>query len=118
MIVIKLQMHLQSIYTGNKLTITDSAGHITYAYIQLRSQDLTTGILQDTPVLNNGYELNLQSTPIDQNLDITIASDICVTDGSTTCIKCINIDVPYVNVGCCEITNTSTTTSVTIIYSV
>jgi hypothetical protein len=105
-------------YTGNKLTITDSAGHITYAYIQLRSQDLTTGILQDIPVLNSGYELNLDSTPIDQNLDINIVSDICVTDGSTTCIKCINIDVPYTNVGCCEITNTSKTNSVTVVYSV
>lgn len=105
-------------YTGNKLTITDSAGHIYYAYIQLRSEDLTTGILQDTPVLNAGYELNLQASPIDQNLDITITSDVCVTDGSTTCIKCLTIDVPYVNVGCCEITNTSTTTSVTIIYSI
>ena len=104
-------------YTGNKLTITDSAGHIYYAYIQLRSEDLTTGILQDVPVLNAGYELNLQASPIDQNLDITITSDVCVTDGSTTCIKCLTIDVPYVNVGCCEITNTSSTTSVTIVYS-
>jgi hypothetical protein len=104
-------------YTGNKLVITDSAGHTTNAYIQLRSQDLTVGILQDIPVLNSGYELNLQDTPIDQNLDINIVSDVCVTDGSTTCIKCINIDVPYINIGCCEIKNTSSTQFVTVVYS-
>jgi hypothetical protein len=101
-------------FSGNTITITDSAGHVYNAFIPLRSQDLTTGILTDIPVLNTGYEINLSASPIDPTLDFTITSDICVTDGSTTCVKCVNKDVPYTApISCCTITASGT---VTIVY--
>jgi hypothetical protein len=102
-------------YQGNKLTITDSEGHIATVYIQLRSQTLNTGILMDPDYFNAGYEINLGASPIDPSLPLTIESNICVTDGSTNCVKCLNKEVPYTSVGCCEITATG---EVTITYKV
>lgn len=98
-------------WTGNKLKITDAAGHVREVYIQLRNTDLDQGILQDD--LGMGYEIVLEGTNIDKTLDFTITGDICVTDGVTQCVKCVSIDVPYVPLGCCLITATET---VTIVY--
>ena len=94
-------------WTGNKIKITDSAGHVREVYIQLRNTDLDQGILQDD--LSLGYEIVLEGTNIDESLDFTITGDICVTDGVSQCVKCIAIDVPYTPVGdCCTITATDT----------
>jgi hypothetical protein len=101
-------------FKGNTVTIKDTAGHSYQISIPLRSQDLTDGILPDF-IAGGGlpYEVVLTASPLDLSLDWTITGDICVTDGTTSCVKCVSVDAPYVPTGCCLITATD---DVTIVY--
>lgn len=101
-------------FKGNTVTITDTAGHKYQISVPLRKQDLTEGILPDF-ITSGGlpYEIVLSASPLDLSLDWTITADICVTNGTTSCVKCISVDAPYVPTGCCTITATDT---VTIVY--
>lgn len=104
-------------FVGNQLSIMDEAGHEYIAFIPLRKQDLSEGILNDTAVTNTGYSIPLSSSSLDEVSSYTITSNICVTDGTTTCVKCINKNVPYVAPKCdyCEI---QAKEEVTIVYQV
>ena len=106
-------------FKGNQLTITDTAGHTFLADLPLRKAPITSlvGILEDQTAIQSGYAIDIHNSPLDPLLDFTIDSNICVTDGSTTCIKCLTKAVPYVPTGCCTITNTSKTESVIVMYS-
>ena len=105
-------------FIGNKITIKDAAGHIRYVYIQLRDQlDPGNGILGDPTIISDGYDIMLSGTNIDYTTPINISGDICITDGSTTCIKCVSVDATFDNTGCCVITNNSNVTN-TITYKI
>jgi hypothetical protein len=104
-------------WTGNKLTITDSAGHTKDVYIQLRNSTLDDGILNDPTIIDSGYDIILENTSIIEG-PLTITANICITDKTNTCVKCVSKDAVYVNTGCCTITNPSKLDSVTIIYSI
>jgi hypothetical protein len=104
----------RSTYTflGNELLITDQAGHEYKVRIPLRKQDLSEGILNDQQSSYNGFLINLSDSPLDTESAYTITSNICVTDGTSTCVKCINKNVPYTPVKCayCEIKASETVT--------
>jgi len=52
-------------------------------------------------------------SPLDATTGLTITSDLCLTNGDTTCIKCFSTTVPPVATDCCVITATD---DVTIVY--
>lgn len=101
-------------FKGNTVTITDTAGHKYQISVPLRKQDFTEGILPDF-ITSGGlpYEVVLTASPLDLSLDWTITGDICVTNGTTSCVKCVSVDAPYTPLDCCTITATDT---VTIVY--
>ena len=104
-------------FMGNQLSITDEAGHEYIVYIPLRKQDLSEGILNDFAIGGTGYPIPLVASPLDENSAYMITSNICVTDGTTTCVKCINKNVPYTQPKCdyCQVTACG---DVTIIYRI
>jgi hypothetical protein len=75
------------------------------------------GILNGTPQeIADGTDLQFINPPFVYGEDLTITADICLTDGTTTCIKCLNITVPFVpSDDCCVITATG---RVTIVYKI
>ena len=83
-----------------ELTITDQHGHSVRKIIKIRDITNQTGILDDPLNLGNGYDLVLLGTSLNPKDDLTITADVCLTDGTTTCIKCLNIYVPYVLASC------------------
>jgi hypothetical protein len=89
-----------------ELTITDQHGHSVIRTIKIRDITNQTGILDDPLNLGNGYDLVLLGTSLNPKDDLTITADVCLTDGTTSCIKCLNINVPYVSATCdyCKIT--------------
>lgn len=89
-----------------QLTITDEHGHSVVKTIKIRDIINQTGILDDPLNLGNGYDLVLLGTSLNPKDDLTITADVCLTDGTTTCIKCLNINVPYTSATCnyCKIT--------------
>ena len=99
-------------WTGNKLTIRDSAGHTRDVYVQLRNSDLSDGILNDPTVISSGYDIVISGTNIDHTLPITLSGDVCLTDGSTTCVKCVSVQATFDPVGCCVITNSGSTANI------
>ena len=80
---------------GNTYRITDSLGN---------SINITINTLA---YLNNptGYPVSLVSTPINTAANITVSSDVCLTNGSTTCQFCVNYEV--VNTAICPELNIS-----------
>ena len=98
---------------GTKFDITDGAGHVSYFYIKLRED-----VFDDNDVLQNGYVLPIPGA-IDPTQGMTITSDVCLTDGNTTCVKCVTVEVPPKPSDCCTICATgSTGSSAVIIYNV
>ena len=99
-------------WVGNEITITDEAGHVFTTFLQLRNAALDNGILEDPTYYNQGYEINLGNSPLDEMSAYVLESNLCITDGSTNCTKCLYKDIPYVKVdtGCCVITATDTVT--------
>ena len=100
---------------GTKFNITDGAGHSSYFYIKLRED-----VFDDSTVLQNGYTLTIPGA-IDPSKGMTITSDVCLTDGSSTCVKCLTVDVAPI-VDCCIITYPSkggtSLPNVTIVYKI
>jgi hypothetical protein len=97
---------------GTKFDIIDGAGHVSYFYIKLRED-----VFDDNTVLQNGYTLAIPGA-IEPNQGMTITSDICLTDGTSTCVKCVTVQVAPVPSDCCTITATgSTGSSAVIIYT-
>jgi hypothetical protein len=92
-------------WVGNAFTITDEAGHMYQGFLQLRNTALDNGILEDQTYYNQGYEVNIANTSLDELSSYTFESNLCLTDGSTSCVKCLNKHIPYVSVDkCCTIT--------------
>jgi hypothetical protein len=85
---------------GTKFIITDTAGHESYFYIKLRED-----VFDDPTVLQDGYVLSIPGA-IDPTLGMTITSDACVTDGSTTCVKCVHVEIAPKGCAYCELTAT------------
>jgi len=102
---------------GNKLTISDQSGHSLPRYIKINDPIGQMGILNGTPQeIADGTDLQFINPPFVYGEDLTITADICLTDGTTTCIKCLNITVPFVpSDDCCVITATG---RVTIVYKI
>lgn len=113
---------------GNIFTITDANG-VEYPLpdgLHFRHKDpqmVTGAIVTDPNYQVNGYSIDLSSGMPLNGLDIstalTISSNVCFTDGTNTCIKCVNkVITPYVDPAataptCCTITATD---AVTIVY--
>lgn len=96
---------------GTKFNITDGAGHQSYFYIKLRED-----VFDDNTVLQNGYLLTIPGA-IDPTQGMTITSDVCLTDGSSTCVKCVTVQVNPSGCDYCKICATgSTGSSAVIIY--
>jgi len=65
---------------GSKLTVTDSAGSIFTMYIKVLPQLVNP----------DGIVIDLSSSPLDNSLDYTFNMNVVLTDGTLTCVKCIN----------------------------
>lgn len=101
---------------GNMLTFTDGLGNEYYTYIHFRRQDPAdlTGVFDDVDILTNGYDIDFTNSPLDTSTGLTVTGNECFTNGSTSCIKCLNkLIAAYVNKDCCTITASS---EVTIVY--
>lgn len=99
---------------GNKLNITDGFGNEYYTYVKLRED-----VFNDVDALSNGYPVDIASSPLNTSKGLTFTMDACMTDGSTTCVKCVNVFVPVApTCDFCTITAAgSEGSSIVIIYS-
>lgn len=97
---------------GTKFNIVDGAGNQSFFFIKLRED-----VFDDNTVLQDGYTLAIPGA-IDPTKGMTITSDVCLTDGSTTCVKCVTVQVPPKPSECCTITATgSAGASAVIVYT-
>lgn len=107
---------------GNVFTFTDAAGH-TWSppgiHFRYKEPQMVQGaIMTDQDIIVNGYYIDMTTVnALDINTNLTISSNVCFTDGTNTCIKCVNMDIAaYVDSNattCCTLTATET---VTIVY--
>lgn len=103
---------------GNPFTITDGNGIEWTTFVHFRRKDPNdlTGIFDDTTIMQFGFDLDLSQSPLDSTTGLYFNSNLCFTNGDTSCIKCFVKDViPYVNKDCCTITASK---AVTILYKV
>lgn len=99
---------------GNTLNITDAFGKEYSVYIKLRDD-----VFNDTDALSNGYPVDISASPLDPSQGLTLSMNACMTDGSTSCVKCINVIAgPSPVCDFCTITASgSEGSTLTIIYS-
>ena len=109
---------------GTILNVTDGLGNTAQLIngsspLIFRQNGATSGIMDNvtiTPFQSYTWVNIGNSTSLDVTTGLTITGDVCFTDGSVSCIKCINKYIgAYVNKDCCTITAVSATT---IIYKV
>ena len=88
---------------GNQFTFTDENGASWKTYIKLRED-----VFDDPDVYVNGYLVeNAINSPIDWRTKVNVTSDISMTDGTSTCVKCMNTNIgPLTSDSCCSITAT------------
>jgi hypothetical protein len=98
---------------GNKITITDGSGAVYTSYIKLRND-----VFNDPVALSEGYVVDISSSAIDPSKGLTLHMDACLTNGSTTCVKCVTVQATASNTcSFCEITaEGAANTQITIIY--
>lgn len=98
---------------GTKFNIVDALGHSNTIYLKIRED-----ILNDADALTNGYIVDLPAN-IDPTSTIYLDSNACFTNGTITCVKCINKTILYTAPVCdyCEITNDGAVAN-TIVYQV
>jgi hypothetical protein len=95
-----------NITTGTTFTFTDTAGHISTYPIKIAD------VLTDITYINEGYPVPVSGIgAVDPALGMTITSDVCVTNGDTTCVKCVTVEVAP-QTTCCTITAVGITTIV------
>ena len=90
---------------GNKFVFTDANGASWSTYIKLRED-----VFDDPDAYVNGYlvENAISSSPIDWRTIVEVTSDVSMTNGTTTCVKCVNTNIgPLTSDSCCTITSTS-----------
>jgi hypothetical protein len=92
---------------GNKFLFTDANGATWSSYVKLRED-----VFDDPDVYVNGYLVeNAINSPIDWKTKVNVTSDISMTDGSSTCVKCMNVNIgPLTSDSCCTITATKDNT--------
>lgn len=89
---------------GTTFTFTDGAGHVSTYPIKIAD------VLIDVDYINNGYPVPVSGIgAVDPALGMTITSDVCVTNGDTTCVKCVTVQVAP-QTTCCTITASGVTT--------
>lgn len=87
---------------GNTLNIVDGAGNEYSTYIKLRDD-----VFNDTEVLSNGYPVDIVASPLDVSTGLTLSMNACMTDGSTSCVKCVSVKAgPATTCDFCTITAT------------
>jgi len=96
------------------LTLTDGLGNVaTTVGLMLRDADpsIKQGILDD-PFVDPLYHFDVTTLGgLDVTKGIVISADACFTNGDTSCIKCISLNIiPFVDAGCCVLTATVPTT--------
>lgn len=97
---------------GNKLTITDGSGNTWTTYIKIRED-----VLDDVDVLANGYEIDITNSPLDTSAGLNLSMDACMTNGDTTCVKCVDVSVAAKPCDFCTIiTEGAEGASVVIVY--
>lgn len=104
---------------GTILNVTDGLGNTAQLMngstpLIFRQNGATTGIMDDvtvTPFQSYTWSNIGSQTPLDVTTGLTITGDVCFTDGTTTCIKCVSKYIgAYVNKNCCIITAKTATT--------
>lgn len=103
---------------GTAFTVTDGLGNDAPIYITFRKEDPTdlTGLLDDVSVVPfQSFDIIdiSTTTPLDVTTGLTITGDVCFTNGTTNCIKCVNKTIGAYLDDCCTITATA---PVTIVY--
>jgi hypothetical protein len=69
-----------------------------------------------TLTLTEGYEIDLSVSALNPTLAYTFSMDACMSNGATTCVKCVSVDVPVTeSCGFCQITATGSGTAI-IVY--
>lgn len=90
---------------GNKFTFTDANGATWSSYVKLRED-----VFDNSDNYVNGYIVaNAITSPIDWETKVTVTSDISMTDGTTTCVKCMSVEIGPFTV-CANSATTPTTT--------
>ena len=104
---------------GTVFNVTDGLGNVTPLILMFRQNGATTGILDDTTItpFQSYTWTNIGSTTsLDVTTGLTITGDVCFTDGTTSCVKCVSKYIgAYINKDCCTITAKTPTT---IVYKV
>lgn len=108
---------------GQTFTFTDGNANtwdLTGLHFRYRDTTNNTGIVTDTVIQTQGYVVDLSnSNAIDVTTGLTITGNVCFSDGTNNCIKCITKTVaPYVDSNaatptCCTIQATG---AVKIVY--
>jgi hypothetical protein len=82
---------------GNLITITDSAGHTLTQPIKIANQvktGLNPGTGLETPIVIHIHD-DTYTSALDTSSDYFISMNASMTDGSTTCVKCITKTITY-----------------------
>jgi hypothetical protein len=103
---------------GTKITISDQSGGSLYRYIKLRVPGTQDGILDNPTYLTEGYDITLTGTVLSTTDNLTLSSNACLTDGTATCVKCVNRVATYQNPNTCPYCLITATGPVTIVYAV
>jgi len=102
---------------GTVFNVTDGLGNTAPLTILFRQNGGTTGILDDTsitPFQSFTWSNIGSTTSLDVTTGLTITADVCFTDGTVSCIKCVSKYIgAYINNDCCTVT---AKTAVTMIY--
>jgi hypothetical protein len=91
---------------GTKFIVKDDLGHESTIYIKIRED-----VLNDAQALTDGFSVLLPGN-ISPTSNIYLTSDVCITNGTLNCVKCISKEILYVPPVCdyCEITATADVT--------
>lgn len=89
---------------GTKFSITDGNGITRPLYIKI-----VDDVYSDPTYWVEGYTVTAP-TGIDISSGMVITSNVCMTNGSTTCVKCVTVNVPASTGECCQITATAPVT--------
>ena len=101
---------------GNIFTVTDANGNEyeipVGIHFRFKDTQMVTGAIMTDPTYQvNGYSIDMTNpNSVDIATQLTITSNVCFTDGTNTCIKCVNkvigayVDPTASAPTCCTIT--------------
>jgi len=102
---------------GTKITISDQSGGSLYRYIKLRVPGTQDGILDNPTYLTEGYDITLTGTVLSTTDNLTLSGNVCLTDGTATCVKCVSRVATYEDPNTCPYCLITATGPVTIVYA-